>query len=224
MSQDFEAPSAAENGKTARQTTEARWRAEKLCPPGASQLESENNSSRWLRRVRPAVSVQGGESEVRILVHKAPVLSAYGEASCQGIISTGSVEESTFSLTAGPGHRSAGIARRIEDQTAAPSEGVRTDPSDAQWKLHHQIAGDRVHVGLHSGFSETPKISLSILVEAIISFGGKPAVDVIAVSHLESARICCCPREPLAVCVLREKPGALNTDFRAAFLTCRSES
>ncbi len=125
MSHDFEPhPYRA---STARQTTEPGWQGRKALPPAASQLESENNSSGWLRRVRPAVRVQGGEAEVRILIHKASVLSACGEASRQGIVSASSVEECAFSLTASPGNGS-GIAHRIEDQTAAPSKGVCTDP------------------------------------------------------------------------------------------------
>ena len=98
-----------------------------ITPAAQALLETEDDPSRWLRRVRPAVRVQGGESEVRILIHKASVLSAYGEVSRQGIVSASSVEECAFSLTASPGNGS-GIARRIEDQTAAPSKSVCTDP------------------------------------------------------------------------------------------------
>ena len=47
----------------------------------------------------------------------------------------------------------------------------------------HAVTGDLVVnlIGLHSGFSETTKIFLSIPVETIIPFGSKPMVDVIAV-------------------------------------------
>jgi hypothetical protein len=49
-------------------------------PPGALRSESENNSSGWLRRMRPSVGVKGAEAKIGILVNIAAVLSAYSEA------------------------------------------------------------------------------------------------------------------------------------------------
>src|SRR5258708_5087361 len=63
-----------------------KGRQGKPCPRGAFRSESENDSSGWLRRVRPAVSVQGRESEVRILVHKTSVLSTQRQVVRQGIV------------------------------------------------------------------------------------------------------------------------------------------
>jgi len=75
----------------------------------------------------------------------------------QGIISARSVQEGAFCLSARAGKRSASVAGRIKDQAAAPSERVSLDPSNGQWKVHHQIARDCVHVRADSGFSELPK-------------------------------------------------------------------
>lgn len=151
--------------------------------------ESENDSSGWLRRVRPAISFQIRESEVRILVHKTSVLGTQREMARQGIISARTVQEGAFCLSAGAGKRSASVASGIKDQAAAPSERVSTDPSNGQWQVQHQIAGDLVHVGLDSGFSEITEISLSISTEAIIPVRREPTVDVITVSHLKSTGV-----------------------------------
>src|SRR6266853_4158090 len=114
-------------------------------------LKPKDDSSGWLRRVRPAVSVQGSESKVRILVHKTSVFSTQREVLRQSIIGACSVQESAPPLSAGAGNRSAIAAGGTKGQTATPSERVSTDPSDAKWKVHHQIRRDRVHVGLDSG-------------------------------------------------------------------------
>jgi hypothetical protein len=45
-------------------------------PAAQTRLKPKNDSSGRLRRVRPAVSVQCPESEVRILVHKTSVFGA----------------------------------------------------------------------------------------------------------------------------------------------------
>src|SRR5437660_1284402 len=81
-----------------------------------------------------------------------------------------------------------------------------------------------MNVGLDSGFSETPKIFLSVSVVAIIAFRCEPPVNAIAVSHLESAGVGCGPRDSLAVGILREKACALQTDLRPAFLSHRAKS
>jgi len=151
-----------------------------------ARLKMEDYSSGWLRRVRPAVGAQGRESEVRILVHKTSIFGAQGQVSRQGIIGAAAVQEGAPSLSAGAGHRPARIAGGIKEQTAAPSQHLGTHPHDGQWKVHHQIARDRVRVGLDSGFSETTKILLRISVETIIPFRREPTVDVITVSRYES--------------------------------------
>ena len=182
-------------------------------PAAQALLETDDDPSGWLRRVRPAVSAQACESEVRIPVHKTSVFSAQRQMSREGIISAAAVQEGTRSLRAGASHRSAKIARGIKDQTAAPGERVSADPSDAQWKFHHQISSNCVHVGLDSGFSKAAEISLSISIESIVPFGREPTVDVIAVSDLESAGVCGGPRDSLSVRVLGEKACALQTDL-----------
>jgi hypothetical protein len=131
----------------------------------------------------------------------------------QGIISAGTVQESSFPLSAGTGHRSAKIAGRIKDQTAGPSECVGTDPLKAQWKVDYQIASDRMDVGLDSGVSAAKNIFLSISVETIIALRGEPTVDVITVTDLKTACVSGRPRGSSAATVVRESAGALQTDL-----------
>ena len=188
------------------------------------RLESENDSSGRLRRMCPAVSVQGRESEVRILVHKTSVFSPQREVLRQSVVGACSVQESASPLSASAGNRSAIVAGGTKGQTAAPSERVSTDPSDAKWKGHHQIRSDRVHVGLDSGFAETTKIFLSISVETIIPFRREPTVDVITVSHEKPTGVCGAPGDTTAASIPREKPCALQTDVGAAFLSPGAKS
>ena len=98
--------------------------------------------------MRPVVSVQGRESEVRILVHKTSVFGTQREMSAQDVISACSVQEGASSLSAGPGNKPAPVAGGIKDQTTAARERVSTDPSNARWKVYHQIPGYCVHIGL----------------------------------------------------------------------------
>lgn len=46
------------------------------CPAARPHLESEDDSSGWLRSVRPVVGVQGGKPEVGTLVHEPSVFGA----------------------------------------------------------------------------------------------------------------------------------------------------
>src|SRR4029077_8572482 len=96
---------------------------------------------------------------------------------------------------------------------------ISLDPSNGQWKVHHQIARDGVHVRADSGFSETAKIVLSIPAETVIPLRREPPVDVITVSHLKSTSVRSGPRDSVAVGIPREKARALQTDVRAAFLS-----
>src|SRR5712675_476760 len=95
----------AANGTTARQLRQ--WRAGKSCPPGALRSKPKNDASGWLRRVRPAVRIQGPDSEVRVLVHKTSVFSAQREVPAQNIISADAVEKGSSPLILDTGNRSA---------------------------------------------------------------------------------------------------------------------
>ena len=112
------------------------------------RLKMENDASGWLRRVRPAIGVQGVESEIRILVYKTSVFSPERQVARKSIIGASTVQEGASSLSACTRHGSAKIARGIKDQTATTGERVSAVPSKAQWKFHHHISGDCVHVGL----------------------------------------------------------------------------
>jgi hypothetical protein len=57
----------------------------------SEELESENESSRWLRCVRPAVSVQGPKTEVRVLVHETSIFTTQRKVLAQNIIGADAV-------------------------------------------------------------------------------------------------------------------------------------
>src|ERR1700756_359863 len=185
----------------------------------------QNDAGGWLGRVRPAIGVQGTESEVRILVHEPSVLKPQSQVARKSIISASAVQKGAFSLIACTGHGSAKIARRIEDQTASPGKRVSADSSQAQWKFHHHISGDCVDVGLDSRCPEsTAKILFRIAVVTIVCLGGEPTVDVVAVSDLKSTGLGGCVGDSVSLRVLGEKACALQTDLRPAFLSCGPDS
>ena len=188
-------------------------------PAALAHLEMEDQSSGWLRCVRPGIRAQACESEIWILINKTSVFRPQRQVSREGIIGSGTVQERASSLIACARHKSATVARGIKDQSTASSERVRANPPKTQWKFRHHIRSDYVHIGLDSGLSKTAaEIFLSVSIETIIPFGREPAVDVIAVSHLEPARVCAGPRNSVAAGILREKACALQADLRAAFL------
>jgi hypothetical protein len=57
-------------------TIKAPWQAVNPCLPGTPRSESENNSSGWLGRVRPAVSVEVLDAKIRVFVDVASILGA----------------------------------------------------------------------------------------------------------------------------------------------------
>jgi len=123
-------------------------------PAAQARLKMENDAGGWLGRVRPAIGVQGMESEVRVLVHEPSVFSPQRQVARKSIIGASAVQEGASSLSTCTRYGSAKITRRIKNQTAAPGERVSADSSQAQWKFHHHISGDCVHIGLDSGFPE----------------------------------------------------------------------
>ena len=190
------------------------------CPAAQARLKMENDAGGWLGCVRPAIGVQGTESEVRALVHEPSVLSPQRQVARKSIIGATSVQEGTSSLSTRTRHGSAKIARGIKDKTPAPGERVSADSSQAQWKFHHDIAGDSVYVGLDSGFPEAaPEIFFSVSVVPIVAFCREPTVEVVTVPDLESSGVGGGSRDSLSVRVLGEKACALQTDLRAVFLS-----
>ena len=191
-----------------------------IAPAAHARLKVEHEAGGRLGSVRPAIGVQGMESEVRVLVHETSVLSPQRQVARKGIIGASAVQEGPFSLSTCTRHGSAKIARGIKDQTAAPGERVSVDSSEAQWKFHHHISGDGVHVGLDSGFPEAAaEIFFSISVVTIVGFCREPTVEVVAVSDLESAGVGSGSRDSLSVRVLGEKACALQTYLRTVFLS-----
>src|SRR4029077_4432127 len=101
----------------------------------------------------------------------------------------------------------------IKNQTTASSERVSPHPFNGQRKVHYQVASYCVHIRLDSGFSDATKIFLRISVETIIPFRREPTVDVITVSHCESAGFRAALQVSLAAGVLREETSALQADL-----------
>src|SRR5271156_5437046 len=96
----------------------------KTLPPGSLRSESESNSSGWLRRVRPAVSVECPDAKIGILVNVTPVLSKQRQESGQHVVDPAAVEKSTFRLGISAGHKAAGIAGWMKHQTATSPKNV----------------------------------------------------------------------------------------------------
>ncbi len=71
--------------------SKALRRQGKALPARTSRSESESNSSGWLRRVRPAVSVECPDAKIDILVNVAPVLSEQRQVSCQRVINANAI-------------------------------------------------------------------------------------------------------------------------------------
>lgn len=143
------------------------------CPcgiTGLAGLKVENDARGRLGRVRPAARVQGMESEVRVLVHEPSVLSPQRQVARKSMVGASAVQKGASSLSTSTRHGVAKIARRIKDQTATSCQCVSVDSSQVQWKFHHHISYDGVHVGLDSGFPEAAaEISLSISVVTIVA-------------------------------------------------------
>jgi len=163
--------------------------------------------------VRPAISVQAPQAEIRVLVHKAPVFRTQGQVLRERVVSAAPVKEGAFSLRVGAGNRCAMVAGGIKDQAAAPGEGVGAYSSDSKWEVHHGITRDRVHVGLNSGFSEAAEITLSISIITVIALRRKPAVEVIAVSDRQSTGLGGGPRNSLAAAVFGKESCSLSAHF-----------
>lgn len=177
-----------------------------------------DETSGWLRGVRPAISVQARKTEVRVLVHIAPVFGAQGEVSRDGVIGATTIQEGTLPLGVGAGNNSATAATWIKDQAAAPGEDVGADLLDGQWKVHDEIARHCMHIGLHSGFSETAKIFLRVSIKSVIAFNRKPTVDVIAVSHNQSTGFRSSSVDSVAAAVFGKEARSLHAHFTPAFL------
>src|SRR5579872_1525754 len=191
----------------------------KVSPARTSRSESENNSGRWLRCVGPTVGVEGPDPKIGVFVDIAPVLGAQREVSGQCVIDACAIQERTFCLSISAGQEAARVGCWMKYQTATTAQNVRIKPGYPERKTYNQVGCGRVHIRLNSREPTRRKIPLGVAVIAIVRFAGKPAIEVITVPNEKSARLCGCPRDSLAVSVLREKTCALNTDLRAIFLS-----
>ncbi len=135
-----------------------------------ARLEPVHNASRWLRGVCPSISLQTLKAEVRILVYETPVFRAQRKVVRQHIVSASAIEECAFRLGVRAGHKSAAVARGMKDQAPTSSQRVRTELTDVEWQLHHNIRSDAVNVSLDSGLSRIGKISLRVSVKTVIPF------------------------------------------------------
>src|SRR5258707_13681916 len=107
----------------------------------------------------------------------------------------------------------------MKHQTATSAKNIRVQPGYSERKAYNRRSSSCMHVGLNSRTFACREIPLGIAVVAIVRFARKPAIEVITVPNQKSARLGRCPRDSLAVRVLREKACALNTDLRAIFLS-----
>ena len=64
-----------------------------IAPAAQARLKVENDAGGRLSRVRPAIGVQGTESEVRVLVHEPSVLSSQRQVARKSIIGAGAVRK-----------------------------------------------------------------------------------------------------------------------------------
>src|ERR1700733_8539442 len=94
----------------------------KPCPPGVSRLESENNSSRRMRGMRPAISAEGLDAKVRIFIDIAPVLGAYRPMSGERVVDPPAVKKSSFRLGISAIRIAARVAGSMKPQAATSAE------------------------------------------------------------------------------------------------------
>lgn len=66
--------------------------------PGA-RLKTVHDAGCRLCCMRPAISFQAPDTEVRVFVHKTSVFSAHREVSCQVVIRAAAIEEGAFPLS-----------------------------------------------------------------------------------------------------------------------------
>src|SRR5208337_1014367 len=123
-----------------------------ISPAAQARLKPVHNASRGLSGVCPGVSLQALKAEVRILVYETPVFHAQRKVVRQHIVGASAIEECAFCLGVRTGHKPAAGAR-MEDQAPASSQRVRTELTDVEWQLHHNIRSDAVDVGLGSVLS-----------------------------------------------------------------------
>ncbi len=160
---------------------------EKASPARTSRSESENNSSRWLRRVGPTVSVKGSDPKIGVFVNIAPILSTQREVSGQCVIDASAIEESTLCLSICAGHEAARVARGMKHQTAAAAQNVSIKPGYREWKAYNHIGGGCVDIRLDSRESTGRKIPLGVAVITVVRFAREPAVEMITVPNEKSA-------------------------------------
>src|SRR5437588_1687901 len=129
----------------------------------------------------------------------------------KGVIDTATVQKSTSRLRVSSRDETTRVASWMKHQAAASGKNVRIDFPDRERKTYDCIGSGCMHVGLNSRKTTGREILLSITVVAVVRFGREPAVKVIAVPNQHAARICCSPRDSLAVTVLGENRSEEHT-------------
>ncbi len=124
-----------------------------ISPAAQARLKPVHNASRGLSGVCPSISLQTLKAEVRILVYETPVFRAQRKMVRQDIVGASAIEECAFCLGVRTGHEPAAVARGMEDQAPTSSERVRTELTDVEWELHHNIRSDAVDIRLDSVLS-----------------------------------------------------------------------
>jgi hypothetical protein len=84
-------------------------------------LESERDTQRRLRGVRPTVGREQVISEIRRLVNQSAILQAQSQIAQQRLVHARPIEESAFGLRVGKGNTGSRICDWAEHQRAAAS-------------------------------------------------------------------------------------------------------
>jgi len=166
--------------------------------------------------VRPRTSLQALKAEVRILVQETPVFRAQRKVARQNVVSTSAVQECAFCLGARARHNS--VPGGMKDQATASSQRVRTELADVERQVHNHVGCNAMYVSLDSVLSRICKIFLGVAVEDVICFRREPTIDVIAVSHFQTAGVRRSPRDSVAGAVFGEEARSLHAHFIPEFL------
>src|SRR5215831_13059241 len=171
------------------------------------RLEPKCEAGGRLSDVRPGVSSQTGQIEIRRLVYKAPILCPERDVPRHRIVCAAAVHERSLILARSPSKGTAGISSRIKNQRAAATQNVWLQFRKS-WQLHDRRTGDLVNVRLHARDASS-EVTLRVAIVPVVRFGCEPAVDVVAIPQQESAGVGCLIPNAIAFAILCEKAGAL---------------
>jgi len=171
--------------------------------------------------MRNSIGVEGLETEVRSFVHEAAVFGTQGKVLAEEEVAATAVYKGTSRLRLYSGNQ--GVPRGTKDQGAAFGENVRTQAKSSRGRqAKDQPAGRLVDAALDAGTRrQRHRISLRVADESVSGLCRQPAVQIVAIAEQESSGVGGLLPDSLSGRVLRIEAGALQTDFRARFLSER---